>query len=157
MTTVTDNVLDVERSPGEDSLHREEARGALASLLDKFAVQLGSRVDLVVEEVQRERFGWPPVWRRVLSDVRYEVEYEERIEGGSKLLGVLNVIRDVGPQEELVPGFAEELVPEFLRRVGEQSRHERTFGSAQPDPQAIFALLETKAAVLEFTPTAAGT
>ena len=152
-----EDVFDVERSPGENGLDHEEARGALAGLLDEFAVQLGSGFNFVAEEMQRERFGRPPVWQRVLGGIRYEIEHKERIEGGSKLLGALNVIRHVVPQKELVPGFVEEFASELLSGVGEQSRYESAFGGTQPNPQVIFDILDAKAAVLELPAAAAGT
>ena len=80
------DVFDIERPPGDNRFDDEEARGALASLLDEFAVQLGSGFNLVMEEVERERLGRPPVWQRVLGGIRYEVKYKERIEGGSNSL-----------------------------------------------------------------------
>ena len=152
-----ENVFDVERSPGEDSLDHEETRGTLAGLRHEFTVQLGSGLDLVVEEVQGERFGWPPVWQGVFGGIRYEIEHKERIERGSKLLGVLDVIWHVVPQKELVPGFVEEFASELLGGVGEQSRHESTLGGTKPNPQVVFDILDTKAAVLELAAAAAGT
>jgi hypothetical protein len=150
------DISDIERSPNDNRFDDEEACRALASLQDELAVQLRSRLDLM-EELQRERLGRPPLWQRVLRDIRYEVDDKERIECGSKLLGVLDVSRRIVPQEELVPGFVEEFAAKFLRRVGEQSRHERTLGRAQPNAQAIFAVLDTKAAVLELTAATART
>ena len=152
-----ENVFDVERSPGEDSLDREETCGTLAGLCDEFTVQLGSGLDLVVEEVQGKRFGWPPVWQRVFGGIRYEIEHKEWIEGGSKLLAVLDVIRHVVPQKELVPGFVEEFASELSSGVGEQSRHESTLGGTKPNPQVVFDSLDTKAAVLELPAATAGT
>lgn len=153
----SEDVSDIERPPDDNRFDDEEARGTLAGLLDEFAVQLGSRFNLVMQEVQRERLGWPSVRRRLLGPVRHEVEHEERIEGGSELPGVFDVVRHVGPQEELVPGFVEELVPKLLRRVGEQSWYESTLGGTQPNPQVILDILDMPAAVLELTAAAAGT
>ena len=56
--------------PAKRASTTEKLAGLLQSLLDEFAVQLGSKFDLVMEEVQRERFGWPAVRQRLHRGIR---------------------------------------------------------------------------------------